>query len=105
MRKADSIGIPIKNYLLGRSSHDPLVLLIGLPQSIEVQLVICIVPTVRPSLVIRLPIYITIDGGLVNGQTGNLIGKTDVGKRRRSRTKDSLPCSPLLSPEKLSLLL
>jgi len=30
-RKADSIGIPTKNYLLGRSSHDPLVLLIRLP--------------------------------------------------------------------------
>jgi len=59
----------------------------------------------RPSLVIRLPIYVLVNGGLVDGQTGNLIRKADVRKRRRSRTEDSLPCSPLLSPEKLSLLL
>jgi len=90
-RKADSIGIPIKNYLLGRSCHDPLVLLIGLPQSIEVQLVISIVPTMRPSLVIRLPIYVLVDGGLVNGQTGDLIRETDVRKRRRRRTENRLP--------------
>jgi len=90
-RKADSIGIPIKNYLLGRRCHDPLVLLIGLPQSIEVQLIISVVPTMRPSLVIRLPIYILVDGGLIEGQTGNLVRETDVRKRRRSRTEDGFP--------------
>jgi len=89
-RKADSIGIPIKDYLLGRS-HNPLVLLIRLPQSIEAQLVISIVPTMRPSLVIRLPVYLLVDGGLIDGQTRNLIRETDIWERRRSRTEDGLP--------------
>jgi len=30
-RKTDSIGIPMKNYLFGRTRYNPLVLLIGLP--------------------------------------------------------------------------
>jgi len=90
-RKADSIAIPIKNYLLGRSRHDPLVLLIGLPQSIKVQFVISIVTTMRPSLVVRLPIHVLVNDGLIDGQAGNLIGETDVRKRRRSRTEDGLP--------------
>ena len=89
-RKANSIGIPKENYLLRRSWHNPLILLIGFPQSIKVQLVISIVPTMRPSLVIRLPIQILIDN-LVGRQTGNLIGETDIWKRRRSQTEDGLP--------------
>jgi len=88
--KADSIGKPIKNYLLGRSCHDPLVLLIGLPNPIEVQLIIGIIPSMRPSLIIRLPIQVLINN-LIGGQAGDLVGETDVGKRRRSRTEDGLP--------------
>jgi len=89
-RKADSIETPIKDYLL-RRSHDPLVLLIGLPQSIEVQFVVSIVPAMRPSPVIRLPIHVLVNSGLVDSQTGNLIRETDVWERRRSRTEDGLP--------------
>jgi len=90
-RKADSIGTPIKNYLLGRGSHDPLVLLIGLSYSIEVQLVIGIVPTMWPSLVVRLPIHVLVNGSLVDSQAGNLVRETNVWKRRRSWTEDGLP--------------
>jgi len=89
-RKADSIGILIKNYLLGRSSHDPLVLLIGLPHPIKVQLIVGIIPTMRPSLIIRLPVQVLVDN-LVGGQTRDLVRKTDVRKRRRSWTEDGLP--------------
>jgi len=44
-----------------------------------------------PSLVIRLPVQVLVNDGLVDGQTRDLIGETDVRKRRRSRTEDSLP--------------
>jgi len=45
----------------------------------------------RPSLVIRLPVQVLVDGSLVDGQTGNLIRKTNVRKRRRSWAEDGLP--------------
>jgi len=64
-RKADSIGIPIKNYLFRRRSHHPRVLLIGFPQSIEVQLIIGIIPTMWPCLVIRLPIQVLVNDSLI----------------------------------------
>jgi len=43
------------------------------------------------SLVIRLPVQILVDDGLVNGQTRNFIWGADVRKRRRSQTEDGLP--------------
>jgi len=89
-RKADSIAILTKNYLIRRRSHDPLILLIRLPNPIEVQLVVGIVPTMRPSLIIRLPVQVLIDN-LTSGQTRDLVRETDVRKRRGSRTEDGLP--------------
>jgi len=89
-RKADSIGILTENYLLRGRSYNPLILLIGLPHPIKVQLVVGIVPTMQPSLVIRLPIQVLVDN-LVDGQTGDLIRETDIRKRRESRTEDGLP--------------
>jgi len=88
--ETDSIGIPTKNYLFRGRSNNPLILLIRLPHPIKVQLVIGIVPTMRPSLVIRLPVQVLIDN-LASRQTGDLIRETDIRKRRRSRMKDGLP--------------
>jgi len=87
-RKADSIEIPTKNYLLGGTCYNPRVLFIGLSNPIEVQFVISIIPTMRPSLVIRLPVDVLVDSDLIDGQTGDLIRETDVRKRRRRRTED-----------------
>jgi len=89
-RKADSIGIQIKNYLLRGRSNDPFILLIRIPQSIEVQLVISLVSTMQPSLIIRLPVQVLVNDGLVDGQTRNLVWETDIRKRRRSGMEGNL---------------
>jgi len=81
--KADSIGIPIRNYLLVDWNSNPLVLLVGVP--IPILLHISLIPTMRPTPIEGRPIKELVDGGLVNGQTRDLLRReTNVGKRRRS---------------------
>jgi len=50
-RKADSIGIPIQDYLLIDQNSNPLILLVGVP--IPILLHISLVPTMRPGPVKR----------------------------------------------------
>ena len=80
----------MKNYLLRGTSYNPLSLLIGLPDPIKVQLVVGIVPSMRPSLVIRLPVQVLVNN-LVGRQTGDLIRETGIRKRRGSWMEDGLP--------------
>jgi len=68
--KADSIGIPIENYLLVDRNRDPLILLVGIP--IHIPLDISLVSTMRPSSIEGQPIKELVDGGLIDGQTRNL---------------------------------
>ena len=68
--KADSIGIPIKNYLLVDRHSNPLVLLVGVP--IPILFNISLVPTMRPSPIEGQPVEEVVDNGLIDGQTRDL---------------------------------
>jgi len=61
-RKADSIGIPIQNYLLVDWDCNPLILLIGAP--IPILLHIRLVSTMRPRLIKGQPIEELVDGSV-----------------------------------------
>jgi len=68
--KADSIGIPIQNYLLVNRHSNPLILLVGVP--IPILLDISLIPTMRPSPIEGRPVEEVVDNGLIDGQTRDL---------------------------------
>jgi len=68
--KADSIGIPIQNYLLVNRNSNPFILLVGAP--IPILLNISLVPTMRPGSIERRPVKEVVNDGLIDGQTRDL---------------------------------
>ena len=88
--KADSTGIPIEDYLLVNRNRNPLILLVGGP--IPILLNIRLISTIRPGSIEGCPVEEVVDNGLVDHQTRDLHfrRKADIRKRRGSRPENGL---------------